>query len=184
MKEKIEAFLCKRENLKELRRVCGRGERSLVVNFDSILEFSMELAKSLLDCPTKFLDEANRELEQITKCPGRCLRVRGLDKTLKTSDVRAAHVDKFVQVSGAVTHVFNPRLVRIGNEDDMREFEDYQKIRLDDFLVAVLRRDLVGKAKLGDQIILTGALGAVEDKGFYDFVLEANHIEKVSIEEV
>lgn len=174
---KLNEFLHQREIMKELRRVCGRGEKSLVVHFDSILEFNMELAKSLLDGPIKFLGEATRELEQIVKWPGMCLRVRGLDKTLEARDVRAVHVDKFVQVSGAVTHVFNPRLVRIGDEADMEEFEDYQEIRLDDFLVVVLRRDLVGKAKLEDRITLTGFLKAVKDGGFYDFVLEANHLE-------
>ena len=174
---KLSEFLRQREAMKELRRVCMRGEKSLVVHFDRILEFNMELAKYLLDCPAKFLGEANRELEQIVKCPGKCLRVRGLDKSLKARDVRAELVDKFVQVSGVVSHVSDHRMVRIGDESDMEEFEDYQEIRLDDFLVVVLRRDLVGKAKLGDQIIITGALGAINDKEFYDFVLEANHLE-------
>ncbi len=173
----LSEFLHQREIFKQLRRVCGRGEKSLVVDFDSILEFNMELAKSLIDGSTNFLGEANHELEQIVKWPGMCLRVRGLDKTLKARDVRAVHVDKFIQVSGVVTYVLNPRLVRIGDEADMEEFEDYQEVRLDDFLAVVLRRDLVGKAKLGDQLILTGALGAVGDKEFYDFVLEANHLE-------
>lgn len=173
----LNEFLHQREVMKELRRVCMRGEKSLVVDFDSILEFNMELAKRLLDCPSKALDEANSELEQIVKWPGMCLRVRGLDKSLKARDVRAELVGKFVQVSGVVSHVSDHRLVRIGDEADMEEFEDYQEAQLDDFLVVVFKRDLVGTVKLGDQVIITGALGALEDKGFYDFVLEANHLE-------
>lgn len=172
---KLNEFLHQKEILKQLRRTCASGDTSLVIDFDKFLEFDLELAKNLMYNPAELLAQANGILEEITKIPGMCLRVRGLDKTFETKDIRASHVGKFVQVSGAITWVSKPKLVKINEEPE--EFEDYQEIQLDDFLSVVLRRDLVGKVGPEDQITLTGTLGAVKGKEFYDFILEANHLE-------
>ncbi len=104
-KEKLEKFLHRRETLKELRRIAGKGQKSLVISFDRLLEFDMELAKSLLDNPIDFLDTADEILEGITKLPGMRLRVMGLDKsmTMEIRKIRAGHVGKFIQVEGILT---------------------------------------------------------------------------------
>ncbi len=104
-KEKLEKFLHRRETLKELRRIAGKGRKSLVISFDRLLEFDMELAKSLLDNPIDFLDTADEILEGITKLPGMRLRVMGLDKsmTMEIRKIRAGHVGKFIQVEGILT---------------------------------------------------------------------------------
>ncbi len=104
-KEKLEKFLHRRETLKELRKIAGKGRKSLVISFDRLLEFDMELAKSLLDNPIDFLDTADEILEGITKLPGMRLRVMGLDKTttIEIRKIRAGSVGKFIQVEGILT---------------------------------------------------------------------------------
>lgn len=103
MREKLEKFLHRREILKELRRIAGEGRKSLVIAFDRLLEFDMELAKSLLDSPIDFLDTADEILRGITKLPGMRLRVMGLDKLVEIRRIRAEHVGKFIQVEGILT---------------------------------------------------------------------------------
>lgn len=193
-KSLIEGFLRKKENLKELRRACTRGEKSLIVHFDKFLEHDLKLAKSLIDNPDEFLRTADKILEDITKLPGARLRVRGLDRTLEIQELRAEHVDNFVQVSGAVTGVNETRfLKREGDVDrpDLEEFEDYQIIRIGP-LVVELTADLVGKAQKGDTVIITGTLKAVptgipaalipSKRALFDKLLVANHIEKEKAE--
>ncbi|MFQ6129181.1 MAG: LAGLIDADG family homing endonuclease, partial [Candidatus Hadarchaeaceae archaeon] len=102
-KERLEEFLHRREILKELRRIAREGQKSLVVAFDRLLEFDMELAKSLLDNPVDFLDTADEILGGITKLPGMRLRVMGLDKSVEIRKIRAGHVGKFIQVEGILT---------------------------------------------------------------------------------
>ena len=102
-KERLEEFLHRREILKELRRIAREGRKSLVIAFDRLLEFDMELAKSLLDNPVDFLDAAEEILGGITKLPGMHLRVRGLDKSTEIRKIRAEHVGKFIQVEGILT---------------------------------------------------------------------------------
>ncbi len=104
-KEKLEKFLHRKEVLKELRRIAGKGQKSLIIAFDRLLEFDMELAKSLLDNPINFLDTADEILEGITKLSGMRLRVMGLDKTItiEIRKIRAGHVGKFIQVEGILT---------------------------------------------------------------------------------
>lgn len=102
-KERLEEFLHRREILKELRRIAREGRKSLVIAFDRLLEFDMELAKSLLDNPVDFLDTADEILGGITKLPGMRLRVMGLDKSVEIRKIRAGHVGKFIQVEGILT---------------------------------------------------------------------------------
>jgi replicative DNA helicase Mcm len=103
MKEKLENFLHRREILKGLRKAAAGGRKSLVVPFEQILKFDMELAKSLLDNPTDFLDTADATLEGITKVPGMRMRVTGLDSTVEIRNIRAGQVGKFIQVEGVLT---------------------------------------------------------------------------------
>lgn len=102
-KERLEEFLHRREILKELRRIAREGRKSLLIAFDQLLEFDMELAKSLLDNPVDFLDTADEILGGITKLPGMRLRVMGLDKSVEIRKIRAGHVGKFIQVEGILT---------------------------------------------------------------------------------
>lgn len=102
-KERLEEFLHRREILKELRKKAREGQKSLVVAFDRLLEFDMELAKSLLDNPVDFLDTADEILGGITKLPGMRLRVMGLDKSVEIRKIRAGHVGNFIQVEGILT---------------------------------------------------------------------------------
>ena len=102
-KEKLEEFLHSKEITKGLRRVATAGQKSLVIAFEQLLEFDMELAKALLDNPTDFLDTADEILEGITKLPGMRLRVKGLDKSVEIRNIRAKEVGKFIQVEGILT---------------------------------------------------------------------------------
>ena len=102
-KEKLEKFLHRREILKELRRTTAAGRKSLVIAFERLLEFDMELAKSILDSPSDFFNAAADALEGITKVPGMRLRVMGLDKSTEIRKIRAEHVGKFIQVEGILT---------------------------------------------------------------------------------
>jgi len=102
-KEKLEKFLHRKEVLKELRRLTAAGQKSLVVEFEQLLEFDMGVAKALLDGPNDFLDAADAILTETTKLPGMRLRVKGLDKTTVIRDIRAEQVGKFIQVEGIMT---------------------------------------------------------------------------------
>ncbi|TES83856.1 MAG: hypothetical protein E3J91_01505, partial [Hadesarchaea archaeon] len=75
VKEKLEKFLHRKEILNELRRTATAGRKSLVIAFEQLLEFDMELAKSILDSPSYFFNSAADVLEGITKVPGMRLRV-------------------------------------------------------------------------------------------------------------
>jgi replicative DNA helicase Mcm len=103
MKDKLEKFLHRKEILKELRRLAAAGQKSLVIEFERLLEFDMELSKALLEGPNDFLDASDAVLTEITKLPGMRLRVKGLDKSTVIRDIRAAQVGKFIQVEGILT---------------------------------------------------------------------------------
>ncbi len=104
-KEKLEEFLHNKKTLKELRRLAAEGQKSLVVEFDALLEQDMDLAKYLLEAPEDFLRAADAILEDITKIPNIRLRVMDLDKTVAIRNIRAEQVGKFIQVEGVLTRV-------------------------------------------------------------------------------
>lgn len=172
----------KRENLKELRKICARGHRSFVTDFDRLLEFDLELAGSLVHNPGEFFRTADETLGEMTKLFGLHLRVRELNKTFEVQDLRAEHVGSFVQVRGVVEETEKTQLLK--NETD--SFEDYQVVKVENMPVKLLG-DLVGKAQKGNEIVATGILKAIQaapqrfaPEGFlHDKLLEANHIDLV-----
>lgn len=90
----------------ELRKATAAGQKSLIISFDQLLEFSMELARHLIDHPRGFFSCANRVLEEITGEPGMHLHVKNLfdalGQSVKIRKLRAEHIGKFVQVEGCV----------------------------------------------------------------------------------
>lgn len=176
--KKLVEFLHQKEVLKQLRRTCASGNTSLVIDFDKFLKFDLELAKTLIYNPVEFLAQANRILEDTTKIPIFCLRVRNLDKTLELGDIRAEHIKHFVQVSGLVASTGGTKFVKLG---DVEEFEDYQEAEIgqNPSVNVVLSRDLVGKAKVGCLVVITGVVEAVQASGFYEPRIAVNHLEKV-----
>lgn len=105
MDEKLGEFLRRKEVLKELRRLAAAGHKSLVIEFDSLLNFNMDLAKVLLDSPADFIDTADKILTDITKLPGMRLRVKSLDKSISIRKIRAENVGNFIQVDGLLKRV-------------------------------------------------------------------------------
>ena len=103
--EKLVEFLHRKEVLKELRRLAAAGQKSLVIEFDSLLNFNMDLAKVLLDSPADFIDTADKILTDITKLPGMRLRVKSLDKSIPIRKIRAENVGNFIQVDGLLKRV-------------------------------------------------------------------------------
>ena len=109
VKEKLEKFLHSKEILNELRKIAVAGQKSLVVGFEQLLKFDMDLAKSISDCPDDFLGAAAAVLEGITKVPGMRLCVRGLDKSIEIHNICAGDVGKFIQVEGILVRASNPK---------------------------------------------------------------------------
>jgi replicative DNA helicase Mcm len=105
MDEKLGEFLRRKEVLKELRRLAAAGQKSLVIEFDSLLNFNMDLAKVLRDSPADFIDTADKILTDITKLPGMRLRVKSLDKSIPIRKIRAENVGNFIQVDGLLKRV-------------------------------------------------------------------------------
>jgi len=181
--KKLVEFLHQKEILKQLRRICASGNTSLVVDFDKFLEFDLELAKTLIYNPVEFLAQANRILEDTTKIPIFCLRVRSFDKTLELGGIRAEHIGHFVQFSGLVASTGRTKFVQHGN---LEEFEDYQEAEIgqNPSVNVVLSRDLVGKAKVGCFVVITGVVEAVQAAGFYEPRIAVNHLEILKDREV
>lgn len=173
----IKEFLERREVVKELRRTVVAGRRSFVVDFERLLEFDLKLARELIYNPTDFLLEADKSLQDITKLPTMCLRVRKLDKTMEVGDIRANDVGKFIQVGGAITQADAMKFWG----DGQGEFDDYQRVQVETLNVE-LYHDLIGRAKVGDRVVITGTLRPTptETPNLFDGLLVANHIEKSS----
>lgn len=103
VKQRLDELLRKREILKALQKLARAGQKSLVIEFQKLLEFDINLAKALLENPLGFLDAADQILAEITKLPGMHLRVKGLDQSIAIRDIRAEHIGRFIQVEGILT---------------------------------------------------------------------------------
>jgi replicative DNA helicase Mcm len=109
MREKLEKFLHEKDTLKNLRKLVAAGKKSLIIDFEELLKFDMELAKNLLETPSDFLESADAILTEITKLPDMHLRVKNLDRTTNIRDIRASDVGKFIQVEGILTRASEVR---------------------------------------------------------------------------
>ncbi len=103
VEEMLEEFLHSSEILDELQRLSSEGKKSLVIEFDRLVEEDMDLAKALLNEPMEFLEKSDSILEDITEIPGSRLRVKGLDETKELREVRAEDVGEFIQLEGILT---------------------------------------------------------------------------------
>ncbi len=103
LNDKLGDFLRGKEIQKELRKITTAGSKSLVVEFERLLEFDKALAENLLDAPILFFEAADETLGNITKIPGFRLRVKGADKVIDIRGIHAEHVSKFIQVEGVMT---------------------------------------------------------------------------------
>jgi len=131
--EKLVEFLHRKGILKELRKLAAAGQKSLVVEFESLLNFNVDLAKALLDSPADFLDSADKILTDITKLPGMRLRVKALDRSIPIRKIRAENVGKFIQVDGILKRVgeVKPEIkeavfkcLRCGEENRVPQIDD------------------------------------------------------------
>ena len=133
MDEKLGEFLRRKEITKELRRLAAAGQKSLVIEFDSLLNFNMDLAKVLLDSPADFIDTADKILTDITKLLGMRLRVKSLDRSIPIRKIRAENVGNLIQVDGLLKRVgeVKPELkeavfkcLRCGEENRVPQIDD------------------------------------------------------------
>ena len=205
--EELDSFLRSRENLKKLRLSCAAGRRSLVIDFEKLLEFNVALVRQLIDNPAEFFKSADGILEQITKIPCLHLRVRGLEPALPcdplyglgvenigklvqvqdaVKDVGNVHTRKFVQIQGTVEDVKETQFTK----DETRGyeiFEDYQMIKVGTIPVE-LTGDLVGTVQRGDRVVVTGTLKTAQalqqqgsDKLPLNKLVEASYVEKTPV---
>ncbi len=103
IEEELEEFLHSNEVLEELRKLSSEGKKSLIMNYDRLVERDTELAKTLLNEPLAFLEKADEIIEDITEIPNSHLRIKGLDETVDVRGVRAEDVGKFIQLEGILT---------------------------------------------------------------------------------
>ncbi len=103
VEEKLEEFLHSSEILEEIQRLSSEGKRSIIIEFDRLVETDMDLAKTLLNEPLQFLEKADSILEDITEIPGAHLRVKNLDDTKELREIRAEDVGEFIQLEGILT---------------------------------------------------------------------------------
>lgn len=110
LREKLNDFLHQREIRSEIKSAVAKGQKSIVVRFENLLQHDKELARYLLDHPEDFLMEAAKELAGIAGSPLQ-LRVCGLGKenTVEIRNLRETHLEKFIQIEGIVTRASEVR---------------------------------------------------------------------------
>lgn len=103
VEEKLEGFLNKKEILDDLHELASEGKKSLVIDYDDIVEEDMDLAKALLNKPSTFFEKADEILEDITSIPNSHLRIKSLPDTEEIRGIRAKDVGSFIQLEGILT---------------------------------------------------------------------------------
>jgi replicative DNA helicase Mcm len=104
LREKLNDFLHKKDMRNLIKAAVTKGQKSIVVKFEQILEHDGELAKHLLDYPEDFLQAASQELAEIAGAP-LIFRVcsLGRENTVEIRNLRETHLRKFIQIEGIVT---------------------------------------------------------------------------------
>ncbi|RLE66605.1 MAG: hypothetical protein DRJ47_01960 [Thermoprotei archaeon] len=100
---------------KKIREMVLSGSRSLVIDFDDVIDYDVDLAQQLLSRPRKVLEEASKAIGEVAKIetPEQALegpfvaRFRGLPATHVVSlrRIRAEHINKLIAVEGIVTRM-------------------------------------------------------------------------------
>lgn len=110
--------------LERLRRMLNSGSRSLVVEYNDLYSYNVDLAERVVERPRETLRELDEVLEDIVKeVLGRGelrqtkryrVRIAGLYESTKIREVRSEHVGKLVQIEGIVTrmHPHKSKIVR------------------------------------------------------------------------
>jgi replicative DNA helicase Mcm len=83
------------------------GKSSLFINFDDIIDFDFDLSEQLLNSPEEVLSGATDALKEVFGAePGKRMTARfqnlPLTERIDVKDIRAAHINKLIQVEGVV----------------------------------------------------------------------------------
>lgn len=134
-KEKLEDFLHHSSITKRLKRAIGARKKSIVVDFDEIIQFDSNLAKLVLNEPLRVFDEASRILSGITRIPNMNLRVKNLGESVEIRDLRADHLGKLIQVEGILVQASQVRPeINVATFRCKRCGEEYKKEQVGDFI--------------------------------------------------
>jgi len=135
LREVLENFLHSPDFSKKIKGAVAASQKSIVVTYDEIIDFSGELARALLEKPKDFFAISDSILEGITKIPGAKLRVKSLDRTVDIKDIRAEHLGKFIQIEGILLRAGEIRPeIKIATFRCKRCGETYRREQLGDYL--------------------------------------------------
>ncbi len=112
------------EYREKIRKMTVTGEQSLVVNFDDLIRFDPELAKTVLEKPEKTISEINQALKRIIEAEDPefaetmqnfYVRFAKLPEEyhINLRKIRSEHINKLIMVSGILTRAseVKPKLV-------------------------------------------------------------------------
>ncbi|MFQ5891920.1 MAG: minichromosome maintenance protein MCM [Candidatus Methanofastidiosia archaeon] len=92
--------------LSEIEKCKAQRERSLVVDFEHLLDYDFELSQKLIDDPTFFLPIADGVFEELFKPEEKMdfhTRFKNLTpRKIEIRDLRAEHINKLIQIEGVV----------------------------------------------------------------------------------
>lgn len=135
LREVLENFLHSPDFSKKIKGAVAASQKSIVVTYDEIIDFSGELARALLEKPKDFFAISDSILEGITKIPGAKLRVKSLDRTVDIKDIRAEHLGRFIQIEGILLRAGEIRPeIKIATFRCKRCGETYRREQLGDYL--------------------------------------------------
>ncbi len=135
MREKLEDFLRQSAISKRLKQAVAAGRKSLIVDYDEIIQFDQELAKYVLNEPLKVFDEATKLLESITQIPRMSLRIKNLGESVEIREIRAEHLGRLIQIEGIMVQAGQVRPeINVATFRCKRCGEEYRKEQVGDFI--------------------------------------------------
>ena len=90
---------------RNILKAVSRGERSVSVNFNDLINFNSELADELLEKPEDVIEVAEKALESNDEVSGKMkVRFSGIPEShrLMISELRQEHLGKFLELSGLI----------------------------------------------------------------------------------